>query len=82
MNLVTAPDNTDVQHTDIQLTLSWADAERLRMTVPWLLRALADRPTAPPRMRERRRKAYTALESVLSALSDQLPPVEQARESQ
>ena len=69
MNLVTAPDNTDVQHAEIQVTLSWADAERLRMTVPWVLRALADRPTTPPRMRERRRKAHTALESLLTALS-------------
>jgi hypothetical protein len=82
MNLVTAPDNTDVQHTDIQLTLSWADAERLRTTVPWLLRALADRPTTPPRMRERRLKAYTALESLLTALSAQLRPAEQSHESQ
>jgi hypothetical protein len=83
MNLVTAPDNSDAQqHTEIQLTLSWADAERLRTTVPWVLRALADRPTAPPRMRERRRKAYTALEGLLTALSDQLPTAEQTRESQ
>jgi hypothetical protein len=82
MNLVTAPDNTDVQRTEIQLTLSWADAERLRMTVPWVLRALADRPTTPPRMREQRRKAYTALESLLTALSAQLRPAEQSHESQ
>ena len=82
MNLVTAPDNTDVLHTEIQLTLSWADAERLRMTVPWVLRALADRPTAQPRMRERRREAYTALESLLTALSAQLEPAEQSHESQ
>ena len=82
MNLVTAPDNSDAQHTDIQLTLSWADAERLRVTVPWVLRALADRPTAPPRMRERRRKAYTALESLLTALSSEVGPAEQSDESQ
>ena len=82
MNLVTAPDNTDAQHTDIQLTLSWADAERLRMTVPWVLRALADRPEAPARMRERRRKAFTALESLLTALSAQLPSVDQSHERQ
>ncbi len=82
MNLVTAPDNTDAQQTEIQLTLSWADAERLRMTLPWVLRALADRPTAPPRMRERRRKAYTALESLLTALSAELRPAEQSHESQ
>jgi hypothetical protein len=82
MNLVTAPDNTDAQHAEIQLTLSWADAERLRLTVPWLLRALADRPTAPPRQRERRRKASTALESLLTALSAQLRPAEQSHESQ
>jgi hypothetical protein len=94
MNLVPAPDNADVQHAEIQVTLSWADAERLRMTVPWVLRALADRPTTPPRMRERRRKAYTALESLLDALSAarrtdadaaiqaQLRPAEQSHESQ
>jgi hypothetical protein len=82
MNLVTASENTDVQHTEIQLTLSWADAERLRMTVPWVLHALADRPTAPPRMRERRRKAYAALETLLNALSAQLRPAEQSHGSQ
>ncbi len=55
MNLVTESENTDVQRTEVRLTLSWADAERLRMTVPWVLRALADRPTAPPRMRVAKR---------------------------
>ena len=82
MNTVTAPDNTDVQHTEIQLTLSWAEAERLRLTVPWVLRALADRPTTPPRMRERRYKAYTALDSLLTALSAQLRPAGESHESQ
>jgi hypothetical protein len=71
MNTLPAPDNTDVHPAEIQLTLSWADAERLRLTVPWVLRALADRPTALARVRERRRTAYTALESLLSALSAQ-----------
>jgi hypothetical protein len=82
MNLATTPDNTDAQHTEVQLTLSWADAERLREAVPWVLHALADRPTAPPRMRERRRKAYAALESLLSALSAQPGPAEQSHEAQ
>jgi hypothetical protein len=82
MNLATTPDGADVQHTEVQLTLSWADAERLRVTVPWLLRALADRPTAQPRMRERRRKAYTALESLLNALSAQPRPAEHSHETQ
>ena len=82
MNLVTAPDNTDLQHAEIQVTLSWADAERLRLTVPWVLRALEERPSAPPRMRERRRKAYAALESLLTALSAQGRPSEQSHESQ
>jgi hypothetical protein len=72
MSLVTTSDNTDAQHTDIQLILSWPEAERLRVTLPWLLRALADRPTAPPQQRERRRKAHTALEGLLTALSSQL----------
>ena len=82
MNLATTPDDADVQPTEVQLTLSWADAERLRTTVPWLLRALADRPTTPPRMRERRRKASTALESLLNALSAQPRPAEQSHGTQ
>ena len=82
MDLVTTPEETEAQHSEIQLTLSWADAERLRMTVPWVLHALAERPTTPPRVRERRRKAYTALQSLMTALSAQLRPAEQSHESQ
>ena len=82
MNLVTAPDTIAAEHGEVQLTLSGADAERLRITVPWLLRALADRPSANPRMRERRRKASTALEGLLTALYAQVGPAEQSRESQ
>ena len=56
----------------MQLTLSWIEAEHLRVTLPWMLQALADRPTAPERMRERRRKAHTILERLQTVLSGQL----------
>jgi hypothetical protein len=74
MNLATASENTDAQRNEIQLTLSRADVRRLQRTVPWLLRALADRPTTSPVQRERRREAHAALEGLLSALSNQLQP--------
>jgi len=77
MTLVTAPDNTEGQHPDLQLTLSWQEAEQLRITLPWLLQALADRPTAPPRQRERRRKTRTILERLQIILSSQLQQAEQ-----
>jgi hypothetical protein len=82
MTLLTTSEKTDTQHTDIQLTLSWPEAERLRITLPWLLRALADRPTTAPQQRERRHKAHAALEHLLSALSRQLQEAEEDRESQ
>jgi len=78
MTHVTASENTDAQHADVQLTLSWEEAEHLRMTLPWLLQALADRPTAPPRQRERRRKTYTMLERLQSILSNQMQQAEQS----
>ena len=78
MTLVTAPDNADAQHPDLQLTLSWQEAEHLRITLPWLLQALAvDRPTAAPRQRERRRKTHTILERLQIILSSQLQQTEQ-----
>ena len=82
MTLGTTSENTDAQQTDIQLSLSRPDAEQLRVTLPWLLHALADRPTAPPRQRERRRKAHTILERLQIILSSQLQPAEEHRESQ
>ena len=72
MTLVPTSENSDLQHSDIQLTLSRPQAEQLGVTLPWLLRALAERPTTPPQQRERRRKAYMSLEGLLSALSTQL----------
>ena len=60
------------EQQNVQVTLSWPDAVRLRMTLPWLLRALEDRPTVSPRHRERRRTAHEALEPLLGALSGQL----------
>ncbi|MBV9894629.1 MAG: hypothetical protein JO020_10700 [Chloroflexi bacterium] len=72
MTLANTSENTDTQHPDVQLTLSWIEAEHLRVTLPWMLQALADRPTAPERMRERRRKAHTILERLQTVLSGQL----------
>ena len=82
MTLLTTSENINTLHTDIQLTLSLPEAERLRITLPWLLHALADRPTTAPQQRERRHKAHAALEYLLSALSSHLQQVEEDRESQ
>ena len=71
MTLVSTPENTNAQHSNVQLTLSWQEAEDLRITLPPLLQALADRPTAPPRQRDRRRKAHTILERLQVILSSQ-----------
>lgn len=72
MSVDPTPEQTDVRDPLIQLTLTWPEAERLRITLPWLLRALDDRATLPPRHRERRRKAHAALEHLLTAVSSQL----------
>jgi hypothetical protein len=66
----------DAQHADIQITLNWPQAVRLRMTLPWLLHALEERPTTPARHRERRRIAHEALEDLLTTLSSQLEHAE------
>jgi len=65
-------DPTPARDTLIQLTLTWPEAERLRITLPWLLRALDDRADLAPRLRERRRKARTALDHLLTSVSSQL----------
>jgi hypothetical protein len=78
MTHVTASENTDAQHSDVQLTLSWQEAEHLRITLPWLLHALADRPTAPPPQRERRRKTHAILERLQIILSNQMQQAEQS----
>lgn len=78
MTHITTSENTDAQHPDVQLTLSWEEAEHLRITLPWLLQALADRPTAPPRQRERRRRTHTILERLQIVLSGQLQEAEQS----
>jgi len=80
MDLVAAPENTAAQHTSFRFTLSGAEVERLRLTLPRLLRALADRPTASSGQRERRREAHAALESLLSTLSNQLQPAADGQE--
>lgn len=82
MTLITASENSGAQHSDVQITLSWHEAEHLRTALPWLLHALADRPTVPPRQRERRRKAQTILERLQTLLSNQPPHVEESGESQ
>ena len=83
MTLVSVPDNTNAQHPDVQLTLSWDEAEHLRVVLPWLLQALAaDRPEAVERLRERRRKAHTILERLRTVLSGQLQPAENNPQSQ
>jgi hypothetical protein len=61
---------------EVQVTLSWPEAQRLHVVLPWLLQALADRPDAAPRQRERRRKTRAALETLSSALSTQLQQTE------
>ena len=72
MNQVTTSEHTDAPRTAVQLTLSWAEAEQLRTTLPWLLRALAERPTTPASQRERRRNASAVLERLLTALTGQV----------
>jgi hypothetical protein len=69
MRLVTASEDAGVpSETQVQLTLSKSEAEELRDTLPWLLRALADRPETPPRHRVRRQKAHALLERLLNVL--------------
>lgn len=64
----TTSETTEAVPATVQLTLTWAEAEQLRTTLPWLLRALAERPTTPASQRTRRRKASAALERLLTAL--------------
>ena len=74
---LTTPQSADAtaQQTEIQLRLGLSEAQDLRVVLPWLLHALAERPTQP-KLTERRRKAREALESLLSALATQLDKVE------
>jgi hypothetical protein len=72
MSLTTPRDaNSEARQTDVQLTLGLSEAEELRVVLPWLLHALAERPMQP-KLTERRRKAREALEKLSSALSGQL----------
>jgi hypothetical protein len=79
MSQISASETLDAQHTDIQITLTWPEAARLRTVLPWLLRALEDRPTTSPRHRERRQTAHVALERLLNTLSSQLEQAEADR---
>jgi hypothetical protein len=72
MSVDPTPEQSYERDTLVHLTLTWPEAERLRITLPWLLRALDDRETLSPRIRERRRKAHTALDQLLTAVSSQL----------
>ena len=70
MRLVTASEAANVApETQILLTLSESEVEQLCDTLPSLLRALADRPEAPPRQRARRERARAILERLLTVLS-------------
>ena len=80
MTLLTSSENTDAPNTDIVLTLSRPDAERLRVMLPGLLRALADRPSATPRQRDWRRKVSAILERLQTVLASQFPEAEEYRE--
>ena len=82
MTQVTTSERTDAPHVDVHLTLSWAEVQELRTTLPWLLRALAERPTTPASQRERRRNASAALERLMTALSRQVQQAEEDRLSQ
>jgi hypothetical protein len=69
MRLVSAAEDAGVaSETQVQLTFSKSEAEELRDTLPWLLRALADRPETPPRHRVRRQTAHALLEHLLNVL--------------
>lgn len=71
--LVTPSEDAAVaSESQVQLTLSAADAEQLRETLPWLLRALTDRPETPPRHRLRRQHAHALLVRLLNALGPEV----------
>jgi hypothetical protein len=73
MKLVTTSEDTDgTDESQIQVSLGQSQVEELRETLPWLLRALADRPETPPRYRARRKKAHTLLQGLLDALPPQV----------
>ena len=70
MSLTTSGETgAGVQPEEVQLTMSLSEAQDLRTVLPWLLHALAERPTRP-RLMERRRMAREALERLQSALSE------------
>jgi hypothetical protein len=74
---LTRPQDADAraERAEIQLNLAVSDAQDLRVVLPWLLQALADRPTQP-KLSERRRMARVALQKLLSAVSSQLDKAE------
>jgi hypothetical protein len=77
MRLVTASSDAEVaSRTQVQLTLSRAEAEELRKTLPWLLGALADRPETQPRHRLRRQQAHALLERLLNVLPSEATHVD------
>jgi hypothetical protein len=69
MRLVNVSDAAEVaSETQIQLTFSRSEVDELCDTLPWLLRALIERPQTPPHYRERRQKAHALLERLLNVL--------------
>jgi hypothetical protein len=77
MRLLTASEDTAVaSETQVQLTLSRSETEELRHTLPWLVRALADRPETPPRHRVRRQRARALLERLLNVLPPEVAPAD------
>ena len=79
---VTASEHTEAPPATMQLMLTWAEAGQLRTTLPWLLRALAERPTTPASQRERRRRASAALERLLTALGGEVQQTDEHRLNQ
>jgi hypothetical protein len=82
MTLVTSVENADTPNTDVHLTLTRPDAERLHQMLPGLLRALADRPTATPRQREWRRRVSTILEHLQVDLASQVQSAKPAPDTE
>jgi hypothetical protein len=60
------------QQAAIRITMTKSEAQELRVTTGWLLRALADRPTTPTEQRGPHAAARVALQRLSAALGRQL----------
>jgi hypothetical protein len=77
MRFIPRSEEADVAYEpQTQVILGESDVQQLRETLPWLLRALANRPETPARYRERREKAHTLLERLLEALPPGVTPAD------